>query len=213
MKKIVILLLVVMTISALAAFAQHVPQAAAQSRQPQLELTGARTPTLAEFSTANTAFENVLILEEKNGRSISDLRVTATALKGANAEAPLAVTVLNIRRGPPYAVRASGSLQLQVSATLSASGVYTGQVTLSYAGKRDNITVVVQRAQLTPSNPDGPSKLELYSPIAINGLITVEVSKPDSVIPLFLSEVNGKTSAGCKPPFRPWLGQMATPSI
>ena len=206
MKKIVILLLVVMTISALAAFAQHVPQAAAQSRQPQLELTGARTPTLAEFSTANTAFENVLILEEKNGRSISDLRVTATALKGANAEAPLAVTVLNIRRGPPYAVRASGSLQLQVSATLSASGVYTGQVTLSYAGKRDNITVVVQRAQLTPSNPDGPSKLELYSPIAINGLITVEVSKPDSVIPLFLSEVNGQNIGGLQTTLSPLVG-------
>jgi len=177
----------------------------AQTRQPLLQLAGESADNQAEFTTRNSNFEAVLTLLEQNGRSVSDLRISANPLQGEK-EIPLQVNVLNTRRGPPYSVRASGSLQVQISAKLDAAGLYTGGVTLSYAGRRDVITVVVRREAIVVNAPSAPVQLELYSPIAINGVITVETSKADAVIPLFLSEVNGKNIGPLQATLSPLVG-------
>ena len=187
---------------------QPVTPIAAQARQPQLELSGEVAPDQAEFSIRAATFENVLTLQERNGRAISDLRIAANSFKGEgnSAEFPLAIAVLNIRRGPPYAVRASASLQVQVSATINTAGVYTASLTLSYAGKRETITLVVRREPVDGATASGPIRLELYSPIALNGVITIETTKPDAVIPLFLSEVNGKNIGALQTTLSPLVG-------
>ena len=187
-------------------FAQPVAQIAAQSRQPQLELVGETGPNQAEFNTRKATFETILTLHERNGRGINDLRITTTPLKGAGSAVPLALDVLNVRRGPPYALRASASLQVQASATISTAGVYTADVTLSYAGKRETITLLIRREPADTSATDGPIRLELYSPIALNGVITIETTKPDSVIPLFLSEVNGRAIGALQTTLSPLVG-------
>lgn len=155
----------------------------ASAQEPTLSVAGA-TAQGVKLRTQTARLEQVLEIRSISAVPVDPLRVTVGPLLDSTGVAHSVRWTLDAAPGnEPVAVAAFATLALRVEADLPSDDVYTGEIALSYAGRRETTPLQVVRA-----------KAEL--PLEIGELSTLRGSAgfwgPSSVpVLLTLSETSG----------------------
>jgi hypothetical protein len=116
---------------------------------PQLKVTIADAAKQISLSTSTADLDAVVYLEEVVNRPVTDLNITLTPLQGAQpGQIPVEGSMVGVKEADSLSrvsLPALGMLGIRLQTELPVLGVYTGSLSLQYAGLRETYTLHIER--------------------------------------------------------------------
>lgn len=169
---------------------------------PVLKIVGASDAEGVKLNSHVTDFEHTFVVESTSAKPVAALWVSVSPLSAPDGSQVEVKCVIN--QAPclsaPVAVPALAPIQVKLNADLTQEGVYTGAITLIYAGKRETTKLSVTRSRpLLPAEVLGLGVARASEVggepsvwLTVNGTSGREVSlNPPVVTSLVLSGPNG----------------------